>query len=306
MITDCKKKDSLHPNGGADDTLDLRFICNDHIVQYFGENYGVLVGEQDLTTYSMCPGQGTNRLEAARNFHAFCDSMATAMGTTLRWPYAEVPGVGHHDSLMYHTCAPGDSIPIAERMLFETPWHAVPDSALVIDFEADTLRAKLSNATIHFTNKTLNGVSYYWDFGDSTFSTQVNPAHVYLSADTFSIKLTATSNTGCSYTLRKKYYVIVHNDTGINDFNRSMSISVHPNPVSDKVEISVSPYTHSKLRIEIYNNFGVLLGIIFDETVEAGENRNIEYSTTALPSGIYYIKVRTADGDMVRKLVVVH
>jgi predicted esterase len=283
LAMDCMKKDSLHPLGGAYDTLDLRFICSDHIFQYFNENYGVLVGGTDVGPFIMCPGQGTNRLEAAQNFYAFCDSMATAMGTTLQWPYAEVPGIGHNDYYMYHTCAAGDSIPIAERMLFETPWHSVPDSALVIDFEASTLRPKLSTGVVQFTNKTLNGVSYYWDFGDSTFSSQINPQHTYLSPDTFSVKLTATSSTGCSYTLRKKYYIIVLDDTGIDENEPYATIKLFPNPAEKTLQFEL-PHTES---VKFY------ISDITGRILQKGITENECIDISSLASGYYLLILQT-------------
>jgi PKD repeat protein len=50
-----------------------------------------------------------------------------------------------------------------------------------------------------FTNRTAQGVSYNWDFGDATArSTQSNPSHTYNRAGTFVITLTATNNCGSS------------------------------------------------------------------------------------------------------------
>jgi predicted esterase len=285
LTTDCMKKDSLNPLGGAYDTLDLRFLCNDHIFQYFNENYGMLIGGTDIGTYIMCAGQGTNRLEAAQNYYAFCDSMATAMGTTLQWSYAEVPGIGHNDIQMYHTCAAGDSIPIAERMLFETPWHPVPDSALVIDFVASTLRPKLSNGVVQFTNNTMNGISYLWDFGDSTYSSQVNPQHAYLSPDTFTVKLTVTSATGCSYTLRKKYYIIVLDDTGIDESEPYATIKLFPNPAENILRFELPKVGFARFYVSDILGRILLKGY--------AENERIDISS--LVSGYYILVLQTED-----------
>ncbi len=48
---------------------------------------------------------------------------------------------------------------------------------------------------INFTNKTVNAVSYSWNFGDSTAaSTETSPSHVYAAAGTYTVVLTATSD----------------------------------------------------------------------------------------------------------------
>ncbi|WP_243630203.1 PKD domain-containing protein [Taibaiella soli] len=53
--------------------------------------------------------------------------------------------------------------------------------------------------TTAFTN-TSSGGSYTWDFGDGTTSTQTSPSHTYTSFGTYSVRLIATGNGGCSDT----------------------------------------------------------------------------------------------------------
>jgi PKD repeat protein len=48
------------------------------------------------------------------------------------------------------------------------------------------------NTPVIFTNTSLGGSDYYWDFGDGTYSTQANPApHSYATAGTYTVTLTA-------------------------------------------------------------------------------------------------------------------
>jgi PKD repeat protein len=50
--------------------------------------------------------------------------------------------------------------------------------------------------TITFTSTSQNATSYSWDFGDGNTSTNMNPTHVYSSAGTFSVTLTAIGEGG--------------------------------------------------------------------------------------------------------------
>ncbi|MEP7107419.1 MAG: PKD domain-containing protein [Ferruginibacter sp.] len=50
----------------------------------------------------------------------------------------------------------------------------------------------------NFTNTSLGGIDFLWDFGDGTTSTDVNPTHLYGSTGTYTIKLTATDTTTCN------------------------------------------------------------------------------------------------------------
>lgn len=47
-------------------------------------------------------------------------------------------------------------------------------------------------AEIIFENLSTNAETFSWEFGDSKTSTETNPKHTYISAGTFSVKLTAT------------------------------------------------------------------------------------------------------------------
>jgi len=52
--------------------------------------------------------------------------------------------------------------------------------------------------TVHFFTSLLNYASYFWDFGDSTTSTQVSPHHVYMQEGVYTVSLTVTDNAGCT------------------------------------------------------------------------------------------------------------
>lgn len=46
-------------------------------------------------------------------------------------------------------------------------------------------------ATVHFTNQSTNSNQFFWDFGDGTSGTAMNPDHTYNNYGTFSVKLIA-------------------------------------------------------------------------------------------------------------------
>ena len=51
-----------------------------------------------------------------------------------------------------------------------------------------------------FTNTSIDAVSYFWDFGDGSTSTQENPSHRYLFPGIYDVSLTTTSVGGCQTT----------------------------------------------------------------------------------------------------------
>lgn len=104
------------------------FICNEHIKQYYNENYGVLCGTADTQAFTgFCPGaQGTDRWDRTKKFWVFSTTNAVSRGTTLKWVMDSVVGVGHDQINMYNTKRNStDTFTIAERLLFKTPFHTV-------------------------------------------------------------------------------------------------------------------------------------------------------------------------------------
>lgn len=67
----------------------------------------------------------------------------------------------------------------------------------------------LSNATIQFTNESLNGYTYSWNFGDESSSSAEDPTHTYLSTGEYTVSLTAYNQYGCSDIYYLGQYLIV-------------------------------------------------------------------------------------------------
>lgn len=188
--------------------------CNKNIINYYNENYGVLIGTADTAFLLNSPcvmQQGANRLERARAFYAFADSNAVNRGTTLKWQYDEVPGIAHDEAGMYNTkVTPTDSSTIMETLLFDTPYHPSPiiSTQPIPDFTWTQVTSG-ANTIVDFTNLSHNASSYLWNFGDGFISTQANPSHTYNLAGTYSVVLTAYDSSHCGQSIAKQWIVTV-------------------------------------------------------------------------------------------------
>lgn len=80
------------------------------------------------------------------------------------------------------------------------------------------------NSQAVFTNNSSGpgALSYAWDFGDGTTSTQQSPSHAYKNKGSYSVKLTTTSSLGCSNTTQGTSVVNVANFT--TDFSVPQAI----------------------------------------------------------------------------------
>jgi len=268
----------------------LNKICDEHIIQYYLENYAVLIGTADTNWYKEKAGdcktsQGMTRYERAINFFNFSTNDAIQRGITLRWNYGEITGVAHDQHLLYNTVLSGDSIPLAERLLFETPVHTVPYIAPLADFTVDTVIVTLPNAIVIFSNLSINSTEYLWDFGDSTQSTDISPSHTYLYADTFTVSLTAISLAGCENKKIKYKYIIVKDNSSIADnVFKEKWVYIYPNPANDKLFVELNNY-NKNISIIVFNLLGQE---IKREILDQMTN---EISISNLAKGIYNIRI---------------
>jgi gliding motility-associated-like protein len=88
---------------------------------------------------------------------------------------------------------------------------------------------------VNFTNTTVGGNKYLWDFGDGKTSTDMNPNHIFNTPGIYTVSLTViNTNGGCTVTTTKNNY-----------------INVYPNPIA---EFTASTYTITSLYNEVYFN----------------------------------------------------
>lgn len=66
----------------------------------------------------------------------------------------------------------------------------------------------LKPLTVVFTNQSIGGTSFSWDFGDGSTSTAFNPTHVYQSVGVYTVSLTATNAYGSDTRTRISYIVV--------------------------------------------------------------------------------------------------
>ena len=85
--------------------------------------------------------------------------------------------------------------------------------APVVNFTSSATTGCKAPSSISFQDNSPNAVSWLWDFGDGTTSTQKDPTHTYNSFGTFSVRLTITTSFGCSNTIRKDSLIKIEKST---------------------------------------------------------------------------------------------
>lgn len=79
------------------------------------------------------------------------------------------------------------------------------------DFDID-VNGVCGGKPIHFINKaSVNAVTYLWDFGDGTTSTEQEPTHAYSQERNYTVSLKVTDGKGCENTMTKPGFVHIKN-----------------------------------------------------------------------------------------------
>ncbi|MEL6606192.1 MAG: PKD domain-containing protein [Cyanobacteria bacterium J06614_10] len=174
---------------------------------------------------SGCEGLEVNFMENSTN------------GTNYLWDFGDGSGVvnGQNPTYTYNTAG---SYPVTLRVIGPGGCEDVITKTTVeispsgtADFSSDPVagaEVALPDAGVNFTDLSANGVSWYWDFGDGTISTEASPNHIYQSAGEYSVSLTVTDVNGCVSQIQYGPYIVFSpelaipnlltpNDDGVND-----------------------------------------------------------------------------------------
>ncbi len=142
---------------------------------------------------------------------------------------------------------------------------------------------------ISFTDTSYNADSVKYIFSDGTTYTIPNPVYT-ISADSVKLTLIAYNFCGSDTTTQTIY------KTGIKNYN-TYKIKIYPNPAKNYLQIK-----SSKLKIyncSIFNIYGQMMDI----PIKKDKNNLLIYNTTNLQKGIYFIKLRTDKGTIIKKII---
>jgi len=156
---------------------------------------------------------------------------------------------------------------------------------------------------ITFTNNTVNGASYLWDFGDGYTSVEESPGHIYNSSGSFTVTLYAWSVNECSDTLVRQGLVTIHSSVdsitfpNVFKWNGTGSTGGHWSEGSiDNTIFHPNVENVTGLRMVIFTRHGHR--IFETKEVYVGWDGYINASTLA-PQGVYIYKawVTYSDGN---------
>lgn len=154
-----------------------------------------------------------------------------------------------------------------------------------------------SNDTVFFAGDTL-GTNFSWDFGDQTFDTAMNPAHVY--ADTGDYLVFVTVSNYCGLYIYSQT-IHVGSPAGLQPTGQpACSFIFHPNPVASGSAVLFEGCREENIIVKLMDLVGKELGTCL---IPDGGRR--EFRLPQAAGGIYFLQIFSGKDLLeVQKLVV--
>ena len=159
------------------------------------------------------------------------------------------------------------------------------------------------NGTFYFSdNSTGNPVSWYWNFGDGSTSTQQYPTHTYTAQGTYSVCLTITTQSSGSCT---SCDTIAYRVMGISEYNGVVSaLKNYPNPFSRNTTIFYSLKEKAEINISVFSDMGIKVEELEKGNKESGSHQ-LEWNAEGLNSGVYFLEIKSGGNVVSRKMILI-
>lgn len=142
---------------------------------------------------------------------------------------------------------------------------------------------------VTFTNTSANSISWLWNFGDGSTSTEQSPTHVYATEGTYTATLTSY-NQNCSSSVTS-VVVVIKSSLGINGpANSDYKLQIYPNPNDGKFTLQIEGCPECLRKIEDIAVMNILgEKVYYSPTPHLTSHISIDLSDK--PKGIYFVKV---------------
>lgn len=161
--------------------------------------------------------------------------------------------------------------------------YPIPSQLIVVNqtpqvsfsYSYDTLQNSVA-----FTNSSFIDfgqiVSYSWDFGDFTTSSQIAPTHTYPNHAVYTVSLTATSDSGCVSSAQQ----VISTELGVEELGKR-TVSIYPNPTAEYLTL-ISP---ERMKACVVNSVGQQVSEVFVLL----PNQSLIYDVSNFAVGNYYL-----------------
>lgn len=146
-------------------------------------------------------------------------------------------------------------------------------------------------------------VSWAWDFGDGTTSTERSPTHSYQAGGLYTVTLEVTDDAGATDAVTRQVNIAsgVANEVGSELPKQFVLDGAYPNPAQGAATVRFGLPSASEVRVRLYDVLGREVRNGFAEPLSAGYH-GIPLDLGGLTAGVYFVEVEadTTSGRAVR------
>ena len=174
----------------------------------------------------------------------------------------------------------------------------LPNPAASFTENADTLF--VPSATLYLTNTSTDASTYYWDFGDGSSSTDVNPWHNYSTTGQYTVLLVAYSsscgNDSAFLTVEVFSAADIHEEQ-IVDFQ------ISPNPTIGETSITLNSRYSGHSELILTNTEGRVIRVK-PLQLQPGKNTFLlDFNELGLAAGNYFLRLSTNSSQTTKPIV---
>jgi hypothetical protein len=259
--------------------------CSDSVEKAFGI-YPVPTADFNVITPEYCQGEPTIFINNS-NAPSFLWYFGNGETSTEPRPNYVYPSAGTYDITLV-------AINGSCRDSMRQPAAIVVNPSPIADFDFELTGPDLTTPVI-FTNTTVNGTEFNWEFGDGDSTTERDPTHQYDGYGPYRVTLIATNQYGCEDTVQKAIGV---------DYNGTLYC---PNAFApelgngDNALFKPKGINLIEYRVQVFSTYGLLLweSTALDGAGQPTEGWDGYYKGTLMPQDVYVWKIRAifADGQ---------
>jgi gliding motility-associated-like protein len=141
---------------------------------------------------------------------------------SFQWDFGDGTTIISNQPTIIHSYPAPGTYKVALRLI-DTAYCNYPDSATQQLRIAANVKAQFETSptgcapyTAVFTNTSLAGQQFFWDFGDGTTSTEESPTHTYNFTGTYVVRLRVVDPSTCNITDSTSHTIIVFNNPTAN------------------------------------------------------------------------------------------
>ncbi len=167
------------------------------------------------------------------------------------------------------------------------------ESFIVANYESTVVEGTL---TVDFTNNSVGGTVFQWDFGDGEVSFEENPTHTYATSGNYTVTLMVSSD-WCPSAGRTSVVELL--PTSTTDLTESFSVKVAPNPNAGQFNIRVYAPTLERIDWTLTGVDGKAY-----QTGIINTNAMGEIDATNVAPGVYFLELTSGDQRLVERVVI--